>query len=844
MKRTAFNKSKSIIVDMDGYVGAQLVGGLGNQLFIIATAYAYSIKYNKAFHISKTWPGISDSRPSYWTTLLKNVPGVKDLTGCIDYKEKDFSYNPIPKYKGNIRLKGYYQSPKYFNEYEDRIRQLFQLPEDIDIFASEYIKKFEGNTKVAVHIRRGDYLKLSKTHYIQDINYYKIAKKVIEQKLGFRPSYLYFSDDKEWVRDNFTLEVEDIIIEDLSKDYQEFAVMQKCNHFIIANSSFSWWSAWLSSTNSEKIVIAPFQWFGLKGPSNWQDIYLENWITLKDFKDNLFEGIQDDNRLNIIHKFWVDDIIINDDMTFKRHLYPDEKGRLFINDETIKCVWDNYGVESLDQNIISVKGNIAHLENKQRQYINNSITPILYDKVYNLYLINLEHRTDKKDTFMKDIDSQPFNIHHFKAIANTKGWRGCSLSHLSLVKYAKDNKMPYIVVAEDDALIKVSPEEVADLMSSLANNLDKWEIFNGAPSIWDKRDKIEELVAIQNEFNDKLINLNWGQSTSFMAYNSNVYDKLLAYNFEMEIDQFNAKSFIQTIYRNTPFSIQKAFKSDVSGVIQSKDYESFFFKQYEVISKLNNGQFPITFVSCFYNIKSKHNANIYKDWASKLLNSKLNCNFVIYTNEESKSYIEEFTRDKDNIKLVIKPLKSFAYYQFKDLWIENQTRNTTLSQVSWELVMLWCEKIEFIKDAMENKYFESEWLGWCDIGYFRKGGVDKWPNTAKITKLDKSKIYYNQLKPDSKINKYRKTGRNQWGLLNKAIDPLHDTISGGFFMIHPTMVSEYGKVFMDRIKLYFEHKYLIKDDQVIILDCILSHSHMFNLIKGKLNWFLFREYLL
>lgn len=842
MKRTAFNKSKSIVVDMDGYIGAQLVGGLGNQLFIIAATYAYSLKYNKAFHISKTWSGISESRPSYWTTLLKNIPGVKDLTNYIDYKEKDFSYNPIPKYKGNIRLKGYYQSPKYFSGYEEKIRHLFKLPEDLNSFASEYMKKFDGNTTVAIHIRRGDYLKLSKTHYIQSIDYYNTAKKVMEEKLGFRPLYLYFSDDKEWVRDNFILEATDTIIDDLDKDYEEFAVMQKCNHFIIANSSFSWWAAWLS--NLDGIIIAPLQWFGSKGPSNWSDIYPENWITLKDFNNNFFEGIQDDNRLNIIHKFWVDDIIINDDMTFKRHLYPEEKGGLFINDGMIKCIWDKHSVESLGKDIILIKGNIPHLENKQREYINSSITPIGSDKLYNLYLINLEHRTDKKETFMKDIDSHPFNIHHFKAIANTKGWRGCSLSHLSLVKYAKDNNLPYIVVAEDDAFIKVSPDEVSELINSLANNLDKWEMFNGSPSIWDKRDNIEELTATESEFNDKLINLNWGQSTSFMVYNSNVYDKLLAYDFEMEIDQFNAKSFKQTIYRDTPFSIQKAFKSDVSGVMQSKEYESFFIKQYEVISTLRNKQLPITFVSCFYNIKSKHNADIYKNWASKLLNSKLNCNFVIYTNEESNSYIEEFTRGKNNIKLVVKPLESFIYYQFKDLWIENQTRNSTLSQVSWELVMLWCEKIEFIKDAMENRYFDSEWIGWCDIGYFRNGGMNVWPNISKITKLDKSKIYYNQLKSDSKINKYRKIGRNQWGLLNKVVDPLHDTISGGFFMIHPTMVSEYSKVFMDRIKLYFEHKYLIKDDQVIILDCILSHSHMFNLIKSKSNWFLFREYLL
>jgi hypothetical protein len=251
----------------------------------------------------------------------------------------------------------------------------------------------------------------------------------------------------------------------------------------------------------------------------------------------------------------------------------------------------------------------------------------------------------------------------------------------------------------------------------------------------------------------------------------------------------------------------------------------------------------ITFVSCFYKIKSKFDAITYKSWASNLLCSKLNCNFVIYTDEESKIYIEEFVKDKVNMKLIIKPLETLSYYKFKDLWIENQNRNNHLSQVSWELIMLWCEKIEFVKDAMINRYFETDWFGWCDIGYFRDGKMDDWPNLEKIKGLDISKVHYNQLKPDSEIYKYNKTGRNQWGFLNMIIDPHHNSISGGFFIIHSSMTEEYSKLFMEKVQLYLTHKYLIKDDQVIILDCILSHNNMFNLIKSKDDWFLFRHYL-
>ena len=369
MKRTPFNKSKSIVVDVEGYVAGQVSSGLGNQLFIIAATYAYSLKYNKISYFSETWPGISATRPSYWKTLLKNVTGVKnfgELTNYIDFKEKDFSYSPIPKYSGNIRLKGYYQSPKYFLDYEDKIKELFKLPEDLDTFAVEYMKKFEGKTTVMVHIRRGDYLKLSKTHHIQGISYYKNSKHIIEHKLGYRPVYIYFSDDKQWVRENLSLEYDDIIVEDVKNDYEEFAIMQQCNHFIIANSSFSWWAAWLGSKKEVSCIIAPLQWFGPLGPKNWMDIYPQNWITLKDFDNNFFEGIKADNRIHIINRYWIDDIIINEDMTFCRHLLSKETGKIFIGEENmVYLIWDKYPIEIINSDfIVYNKDNFETLHNK------------------------------------------------------------------------------------------------------------------------------------------------------------------------------------------------------------------------------------------------------------------------------------------------------------------------------------------------------------------------------------------------------------------------------------------------------------------------------------------------
>jgi len=121
-------------------------------------------------------------------------------------------------------------------------------------------------------------LKNPNYHPSQTLNYYEEAKKILQDKLGFRPTYLYFSDDKQWVRDNFTLEDSDKIVE-FDHDYEEFITMKKCDHFVIANSSFSWWAAWLSDSEN-KIVVAPKIWFGPQANSNWKDIYCENWIVL------------------------------------------------------------------------------------------------------------------------------------------------------------------------------------------------------------------------------------------------------------------------------------------------------------------------------------------------------------------------------------------------------------------------------------------------------------------------------------------------------------------------------------------------------------------------------------
>jgi hypothetical protein len=294
--------------------------GLGNQLFQIANAYAYSREFKKKLKLSKTWKDKKTSRPDYWSTLFKESKLLKYVSEDkynFDkvYNEPYFSYKNIIGYNGNLMLKGYFQSEKYFLKYEKKIRELFTLPNDLQEFATKNIIELKGDSNiplVAVHVRRGDYVKSPK-HIVLDISYYQESKKYIEEKLGLIPRYVYFTDDPLYVKINFSMKSNDIVFSGKSlKDYEEFAVMQKCDHFIIANSTFSWWAAWLSKDSSgesgepkrpedPKLVTAPYTWFNSPvygSLDSWKDIYSisQNWKVIgkkesKPLSETFFMGL-------------------------------------------------------------------------------------------------------------------------------------------------------------------------------------------------------------------------------------------------------------------------------------------------------------------------------------------------------------------------------------------------------------------------------------------------------------------------------------------------------------------------------------------------------------------------
>lgn len=172
--------------------------------------------------------------------------------GQFNFEEK------VLDLKDGSYLDGYWQNEKYFLEISDIIRQEFSLKNQLDVWASNWQKQIISVNSVAIHIRRGDYVNLGLSE-ICGLDYYQRAIELIKSKIE-HPDFFIFSDDPKWVGDNFSGDNIHIVssIENKSAAI-EMHLMSACAHQIIANSSFSWWGAWLNK-NINKIIIAPEMW--------------------------------------------------------------------------------------------------------------------------------------------------------------------------------------------------------------------------------------------------------------------------------------------------------------------------------------------------------------------------------------------------------------------------------------------------------------------------------------------------------------------------------------------------------------------------------------------------------
>jgi hypothetical protein len=280
-----------------GFQQIGYMGRLGNQMFQFASTLGIAEKRSleAKFPIENCFR-YQESGP-FDPKTGRNIQVKCELLDCFDidqsyfiperhtvynvvYSETDFAYNQESEFiQDGAALYGYFQTEKYFSHIRENILQQFSFKRDIRKVSEEYIKKIRESNKasqiISIHVRRGDYVMFPDHHPTCSKNYYEQATSQfsdIADKI-----FLVFSDDIEWCRNEF--KGSEFIICDIQHSFEELCIMSLCDHHIIANSSFSWWGAWLNKSQNKK-VIAPSRWFGSAMNKNTDDVYCQNWIKI------------------------------------------------------------------------------------------------------------------------------------------------------------------------------------------------------------------------------------------------------------------------------------------------------------------------------------------------------------------------------------------------------------------------------------------------------------------------------------------------------------------------------------------------------------------------------------
>lgn len=248
-------------------------GQIGNQMFQYASLKGISIANQVDFIIppkeifGTQYPIISKLDDCF---DLKCERGISDFN---TYEEKKLSFDGdlMDGINFDLNLHGYFQTEKYFSDCAKEIKNDFTFKSEILQPCKELISSYDE--LISLHIRRSDYIG-NDNYHLQPISYYQIALSLI----GMNCPVLVFSDDVEWCKQQEFFESDRFMISESNNSYIDLCLMSLCKYHIIANSSYSWWGAWLSE--SEK-VISPKNWF--MGPSinnDTSDLYCTNWIIL------------------------------------------------------------------------------------------------------------------------------------------------------------------------------------------------------------------------------------------------------------------------------------------------------------------------------------------------------------------------------------------------------------------------------------------------------------------------------------------------------------------------------------------------------------------------------------
>uniref|UniRef100_A0A6C0EEI4 Glycosyltransferase n=1 Tax=viral metagenome TaxID=1070528 RepID=A0A6C0EEI4_9ZZZZ len=302
-------------------ITCRLVGGLGNQLFQIFTTISYAIKHKQMFKFEYAdILTIGVPRPTYWNSFLSKLKpftfskhDVSTQTNNV-IKEQGFHYTELPwsdiLHNTHVILVGYFQSHKYFSIFYNTICRMIDLENQKLNIVSKYRHYFETNSEdvgevgcevgcefekfIGIHFRLGDYKNNPDIHLILNKEYYeKAILYVMAETEKKNWKILYFCEEESNKEVEETIEYlkkrcsrcEFIKVPDTIPDWEQLLLMSCCTHNIIANSTFSWWGAYLN-TNPNKIVCYPNKWFGQSMPNHktlftTDDLFPSTWMMIE-----------------------------------------------------------------------------------------------------------------------------------------------------------------------------------------------------------------------------------------------------------------------------------------------------------------------------------------------------------------------------------------------------------------------------------------------------------------------------------------------------------------------------------------------------------------------------------
>jgi hypothetical protein len=293
-------------------VVSEIISGLGNQMFQYAAGLSLSERLNVPLLLEISW---FDDTSKHQTprnfelsnynidlsfadaalidrdfrfkgsNLMQRIRNKWNRTQPLHrqriYQEAHFHYDTnFDQLTSPVMISGYWQSERYFKPIESIIRETFIL--DIPKHLEHWVSSMQEGISVSIHIRRGDMISnpdVTRVHGYCNLDYYLRAISFMNERYN-KVRYFVFSDDLAWCKSNLPAELDLVFVEGNSGNeaYWDIQLMRNCHHHIIANSSFSWWGAWLNPTK-EKIVIAPVQWFA-QSPHQTHDLIPSSWVRL------------------------------------------------------------------------------------------------------------------------------------------------------------------------------------------------------------------------------------------------------------------------------------------------------------------------------------------------------------------------------------------------------------------------------------------------------------------------------------------------------------------------------------------------------------------------------------